>query len=42
MKFRIEPNTDAILLPDKCTSECEMCCFVFSPQRTMITLNTSK
>lgn len=33
MKFRIELNTVAILLPDKCTSECEMCCFVFSPPK---------
>lgn len=36
MKFRIEPNTVAILLTDKCTAEYEMCCFACSPKRTML------
>ncbi|WP_277752388.1 MULTISPECIES: hypothetical protein [unclassified Finegoldia] len=30
MKFRIKPNTVTILLSDKCTGECEMCCFACS------------
>lgn len=36
MKFRIEPNTVAILLTDKCTAECEMCCFACSPQKSNV------
>lgn len=30
MKFRIEPNTVTVLLPDECTAECEMCWFACS------------
>lgn len=36
MKLKIEPNTVAILLTDKCTAECEMCCFSCSPRNNNV------
>lgn len=36
MKVKIEPNTVAILLTDKCTAECEICCFSCSPKKNNV------
>lgn len=35
-KIKIEPKSVAILLTDKCTAECKMCCFGCSPQNSTV------